>query len=84
MCFFYKVPKHITLNDVIMVVLLGYEPQELMGYGILRPPLWVKSDSLFSLSPTCLLPGSKATLGLFHQRLKMKFGSFAIFKILID
>ena len=41
-------------------------------------------DSLFTFSPTCLLPGSKATLCLFHQRLKMKFGSFAICEILID
>ena len=43
-----------------------------------------KSDSLFSFSFTFLLPSYKATLCLFHQRLKMKFGSFAICEILID
>ena len=43
-----------------------------------------ENDSLFPFSPTCLLPGYKATLCLFHQRFEMKFGSFAICEILID
>ena len=37
--FRYQVPKHVTLNNVVMVTgIIGIQESKLMGNGILRPP----------------------------------------------